>query len=142
MWSDERLSKTKGSNRPKFSLCCMEGKVKLPLLPMPPPILADLHNKRNERSKYFLNNIRAFNGMFSFTSMAGKVNHEVNNGTAPPIFLLGGQNYHTIGSLIPQPNQKPKFAQLYIYDTDNEVDNRINAVRYTLMQCHILFLIV
>ena len=88
----------------------MEGKVQLPLLLSAPKILQDIHTMNDEKSKYFMKNIRAFNGMFSFTSMAGKVNHQINNGTAPPIFLLGGQNYHSIGSLIPPVNQKPKFA--------------------------------
>ena len=67
--------------------------------------------------------------MFSFTSIAGKVDHWINNGSGPPIFLLGGQNYHCIGSLIPPDNERPKFAQLYIYDTDNEIENWIRAVR-------------
>lgn len=69
--------------------------------------------------------------MFAFTSMAGKVDKNINNGRGPPIFLLGGQNYHSIGSLIPPVGQSPKFAQLYIFDTENEVANRIQALRYT-----------
>lgn len=129
MWFYERLAKSKKSNKPRFSLCCKEGKVQLPMLQPPPKILQDLHIMNDEKSKHFLKNIRAFNGMFSFTSMTGKVDHRINNGTAPPIFLLGGQNYHCIGSLIPPVNEKPKFAQLYIYDTDNEIDNRIDAIR-------------
>ncbi|XP_025680297.1 uncharacterized protein [Arachis hypogaea] len=61
--------------------------------------------------------------------MAGKVNRGINNGTAPPTFSINGQNYHSIGSLIPNNNERPRFAQLYIYDIDNEVSNRIFAVR-------------
>ncbi|XP_057725597.1 uncharacterized protein LOC130941198 [Arachis stenosperma] len=60
--------------------------------------------------------------------MAGKVNHAINNGSAPPTFSLSGQNYHSIGSLIPSDNNRPRFAQLYIYDTENEVQNRVTAV--------------
>ena len=133
MWINERLAKSRKCRTPKFSLCCMEGKVQLPMLQQPPQILIDLHLIQDENNKYFLKNIRAFNNMFSFTSMAGKVDHKINNGTAPPVFLLGGQNYHSIGSLIPPVNEKPKFAQLYIYDTENEIQNRINAVRLVYM---------
>ncbi|KAL4381193.1 hypothetical protein AHAS_Ahas04G0109000 [Arachis hypogaea] len=61
--------------------------------------------------------------------MAGKVNDTINNGSAPPTFSLSGQNYHSIGSLIPSDNNRPRFAQLYIYDTENEVQNRVTAVR-------------
>ena len=61
--------------------------------------------------------------------MAGKVYHEINNRIAPPIFLLSGQSYHSIGSLLHPDDLKPKFAQLYIYDIENEISNRLNTVR-------------
>ncbi|KAF7835310.1 uncharacterized protein G2W53_010169 [Senna tora] len=32
---------------------------------------------------------------------------------------------HLLGSLLPIDDEPPKFSQLYIYDTDNEVSNRI-----------------
>nr|KAJ0201365.1 hypothetical protein LSAT_V11C600327900 [Lactuca sativa] len=38
--------------------------------------------------------------------------------------FIVGQNYHSIGSLLPEQGFKPKFSQLYIYDTDNEIANR------------------
>ncbi|KAL1309905.1 hypothetical protein AAHE18_17G212000 [Arachis hypogaea] len=67
--------------------------------------------------------------MFCFTSMARKIDRGVNNGTAPPIFKLGGQNYHSIGSLLPPDSLRPTFAQLYVYDTENEIDNRIGTLQ-------------
>ncbi|XP_019178737.1 PREDICTED: uncharacterized protein LOC109173852 [Ipomoea nil] len=33
-----------------------------------------------------------------------------------------------MGSLLPQSGERPKFAQLYIYDTQNEITNRITAL--------------
>ncbi|KAI7753347.1 hypothetical protein M8C21_028107, partial [Ambrosia artemisiifolia] len=45
------------------------------------------------------------------------------------IFRLGGQNYHSTGSLLPIEGEQPKFHQLYIYDTDNEVTNRHSLFR-------------
>ncbi|PHU22432.1 hypothetical protein BC332_07539 [Capsicum chinense] len=66
--------------------------------------------------------------MFSFTSMGGKVDSSVNQIWGPRTFRLSGQNYHRIGSLLPLEGSIPKFAQLYIYDMDNEVQNRIHAV--------------
>ncbi|XP_025611896.1 uncharacterized protein [Arachis hypogaea] len=128
MWEDEKLSKSRRNTIPKFGLCCMDGKVELPILKMVPQTLQDLHSMNNDRARYFQKNIRKFNSMFSFTSMAGKVNHAINNGSAPPTFSLSGQNYHSIGSLIPSDNNRPRFAQLYIYDTENEVQNRVTAV--------------
>ncbi|XP_057746826.1 uncharacterized protein LOC130966082 [Arachis stenosperma] len=129
MWSGERLAKSKQSPQPKFSLCCMEGKIELPLLSVPPNELIQLHTVGDQRSIRFLKNIRTFNSMFCFTSMAEKIDRGVNNGTAPPIFKLGGQNYHSIGSLLPPDSLRPTFAQLYIYDTENEIDNQIGTLR-------------
>ncbi|KAL4393615.1 hypothetical protein AHAS_Ahas02G0069700 [Arachis hypogaea] len=89
MWSEKRLAKFKQSPQPKFSLCCMEEKIELSLLSVPLDELIHLHTRGDQRSIHFLKNIRAFNSMFYFTSMAGKINHGVSNGTAPPIFKHG-----------------------------------------------------
>ncbi|KAL4300948.1 hypothetical protein AHAS_Ahas17G0251900 [Arachis hypogaea] len=128
IWSEERLAKFKQSPQPKFSLCCMEGKIELPLLSVPPDELIQLHTGEDQRSIHFLKNIRAFNSIFCFTSMVEKINRGVNNGTAPPIFKPGAQNYHSIGSLLLPNSLRPTFVQLYIYDTENEIDNRIRTL--------------
>ena len=131
MWYDERIEKEKKRTVPKFSMCCLQGKI---YLPPPeeetPQILKDLFLKHDSKSKLFLKHIRSFNMMFSFTSMGGNIVKEVNDGNGPPMFVMSGENYHQIGSLLPTPGSRPKFAQLYIYDTENEVDNRMLAVRY------------
>ncbi|XP_052624746.1 uncharacterized protein LOC111916090 [Lactuca sativa] len=56
--------------------------------------------------------------------MGGKIDSSINRGNVPYIFRLGGQNCHSIGSLLPAKGSEPKFSQLYIYDTDNEITNR------------------
>ncbi|CAN1327045.1 ATP-dependent DNA helicase pif1 [Linum perenne] len=60
--------------------------------------------------------------------MGGKVNHFLSQGRGPYVFCISGQIYHSIGSLLPSEGAKPKFGELYIYDTENEVKNRIEAV--------------
>ncbi|CAN1132802.1 hypothetical protein LINPERPRIM_LOCUS30283 [Linum perenne] len=60
--------------------------------------------------------------------MGGKVNHSLSQGRGPYVFCISGQIYHSIGSLLPSEGAKPKFGELYIYDTENEVKNRIEAV--------------
>ncbi|XP_035835299.1 uncharacterized protein LOC110888420 [Helianthus annuus] len=69
--------------------------------------------------------------MFSFTSMGGKIDKSINKGRGPNIFRISGQNCHLMGSLLPQDGSKPKFSQLYIYDTDNEISNRQNVFGVT-----------
>lgn len=53
----------------------------------------------------------------------------------PLILRLNGQNHHSIGSLLPEPGQPPKFCQLYIVDTENEVANRKRVVRSDEIRC-------
>ena len=67
--------------------------------------------------------------MFSFTSLGGKVDKSYQRGKGPYVFRLQGQNYHRMGSLLPDDWEEPKFSQLYIYDSQNEVVNRQKAVR-------------
>ncbi|CAI0387106.1 unnamed protein product [Linum tenue] len=39
--------------------------------------------------------------------------------------VICGENYHRIGSLLPVDGEKPKFAQLYIFEPESELDNRL-----------------
>ncbi|XP_074336776.1 uncharacterized protein LOC141673948 [Apium graveolens] len=57
--------------------------------------------------------------------MGGKVDYSVNSGRAPYVYRPNGQNHHVFGSLIPNEGEDPKFCQLYVYDTENEVQNRL-----------------
>lgn len=108
----------------------MRGKIKLPLLQEPPALLQDLLTKDDAISKHYQDNIRALNMMFSFTSLGGKIDNSVNLGKGPKVFKLHGENYHLIGSVKPKPSEPAKFSQLYIHDTENEVRNRLSALRY------------
>ena len=65
--------------------------------------------------------------MFAMTSIGGKVDNKVNDGRGPYIFRLNGQTHHRIGTLLPNNGEDPQFAQLYFYDTKNEVQYRMNA---------------
>ncbi|OIT04231.1 hypothetical protein A4A49_65278, partial [Nicotiana attenuata] len=58
------------------------------------------------------------------------VDVSINQKRGPRTFRLCGQNYHQIGSLLPPKGSTPKFAQLFICDTENEVTNRINAISH------------
>jgi hypothetical protein len=52
----------------------------------------------------------------------------INDSRGPPIFKISGQVHHRIGSLLPPKDETPKFIQLYIYDTSNEVRNRLRCL--------------
>ncbi|KAH1213508.1 hypothetical protein GmHk_14G041449 [Glycine max] len=129
MWYDERISKRERTTNPRFSLCCGGGKVELPLLQNPPKYLYQLlYNHDTSDSKNYQQNIRTYNMMFAFTSTGIKFDKSINHSRGPPTIRIQGQPCHRIGSMLPMPGKEPKFAQLYIFDTENEVQNRINAI--------------
>ncbi|CAN6891906.1 unnamed protein product [Brassica oleracea] len=127
MWYGERIGKRRRSSNPVFTMCCKRGKVVLPRLANPPMELMTLLCKGDELSKHYREFIRAYNMMFSFTSLGGKIDHSINNGRGPFVFRMSGENYHRIGDIVPEPGQAPKFSQLYIIDTLNEIKNRLDA---------------
>jgi len=67
--------------------------------------------------------------MLSFTSMGATIDYSVMDGRGPYTFRISGANYQQIESLITPEGHAPRFAQLYIYDTQHESRNRINAFR-------------
>jgi hypothetical protein len=67
--------------------------------------------------------------MFSFTSPGMQIDNRVSRGRGPPTLRIQGQACHRIGTMLPEPGEQPKYAQLYIYDTENEIDNRIHPFR-------------
>ncbi|XP_063945878.1 uncharacterized protein LOC108212277 [Daucus carota subsp. sativus] len=127
MWHEERVNKNVTKGKPLFSICCRKGEVKLPE-PLPTPVyLLNLYQDKDQGAD-FHRGIRLYNAMFAFTSAGGNVDHSINKGRGPYIYRLYGQNHHVFGSLIPDDGDTPKFCQLYIYDTANEVSNRLRWV--------------
>jgi hypothetical protein len=60
--------------------------------------------------------------------MGATIDRSVNDGRGPNIFKISGSICHRMGSLLPQPGNTPKFAELYIYHGGDEIDNRIKAL--------------
>ncbi|KAG5251167.1 ATP-dependent DNA helicase [Salix suchowensis] len=58
--------------------------------------------------------------------MGAQIDNTINSQPGPYIFKINGQCHHLMGSLLPNEHQSPKFAQLYIFDTDNEISNRLH----------------
>ncbi|CAN1797423.1 ATP-dependent DNA helicase PIF1 [Linum perenne] len=56
--------------------------------------------------------------------MGGKEDNSINNGRSPYIYSFGGQIFHRIGLLIPAEGKPPQFAQLYVHDTEHELERR------------------
>ena len=131
MWYEKRVDISKSTPKPTFSLCCKQDMIKLPPPKSTPPFLDNLlHYQGGSRSSKFRENIRTYNSLFQFTSLGGKIDTSINSRVGPYIFRFNGQNYHRIGSLLPISGNKPRFAQLYIYGTENEINNRLSALNH------------
>ncbi|RID75695.1 hypothetical protein BRARA_B02726, partial [Brassica rapa] len=100
----------------------------LPLLKKPPELMERLLNGDDKLNKHFQRNTRPYNMVFLFTSIGGKVDHSLPKGLGPKMFQLQGENYHRLGSLKPPDGNSAKFGQLYIVDTENEAENRVNVL--------------
>jgi len=104
------------------------GRILLPPYQPPPQLLLNLLTSHTTPlSRHFFEHIRQYNSMFAMTSMGAKVIDSINDGHGPYVFKISGQICHRVGSLIPSEGCRPEYAQLYIFDTDHEVSNRINV---------------
>ncbi|XP_071741764.1 uncharacterized protein [Rutidosis leptorrhynchoides] len=120
-WRGERIKTHFKDKQLYFHRCCENGRVSLPRFQEPPLLLKQLLDSRD-----FTDNIRAYNQMFSMTSYGEKIDDTINDGRSPYVFKVSGQIYHWIGSMCPQQGVPPRFLQLYIYDNDHEVENRMS----------------
>ncbi|UYV74635.1 hypothetical protein LAZ67_12000343 [Cordylochernes scorpioides] len=118
-------------------MCCSNGKVRLPLIDLPPEPLRSLLSGENSDSVHFLRNIRKYNSCFQMTSFgAEKQTHSV---TFPTTFSIQGQVYHRIGSLMPSENQPSRFLQIYFVGNDDDIQTdrrcqQIQGVRRNIVQ--------
>ena len=125
-WMAEKNQKSSHAS-PTFTVCCSDGKVNLSPLLKPPPYLMNLYTSSGSAADSFRKNVRSYNSLLACTSFGANVNKEFQ-GRGVSNFVIHGQVYHLIGSLLPEEGESPRFAQLYIYDTDNETRNRSNIM--------------
>ncbi|XWS27029.1 hypothetical protein CRYUN_Cryun26dG0080700 [Craigia yunnanensis] len=59
-----------------------------------------------------------------------RIDTSINSRARPYTFRVNGQNYHMIRSLLPISGNKPRFAQLYTYGIENEINNRLSALNH------------
>ncbi|KAG4986434.1 hypothetical protein GYH30_033934 [Glycine max] len=99
MWYHENISKRSNASSPRFSLCCGDGKIELPLLQNPPKFLQQLLFEQNTAyAKNYQQNIRTYNMMFTFTYAGIKFDKTIGHSRGPPTIRIQGQPCHRIGS--------------------------------------------
>jgi len=90
-----------------------------------PTELTNLFLGNTEECKHFRTYSRMYNNMFAFTSLG--VNYDKNlaqRNRGIYTFRVQGQMYHFIDDLI-AANDRPKNLQLYFYDNEVEITNRM-----------------
>jgi len=120
----ERISSLP-SNACEFTTCCQRGHVRLPFLPPPPPFLRGVLESNDKQGNEFRTNIRRYNMALAFTSLGVKEDKKVNR-RGGWVFRVQGELCHLIGSLRPDEGQPPSYAQLYIYDSQLALQQRMN----------------
>nr|GEX80268.1 helitron helicase-like domain-containing protein [Tanacetum cinerariifolium] len=102
-WYEERMKDTQRRTCPAYHHCCMAGRVVIRTyqiyLEYIKLLLRDCH---------FMENIRAYNQMFSITSFGVRVDESVDIGRGPYVFKIVGQLYHWLGSLCPTEGDPPR----------------------------------
>ena len=89
----------------------MKGCVQILLLKELPPLLKYLLGlASSQKDVKFHKNIRAYNSMFVFTSIGGRVDTTINRAKSSYVFRISGQNFHRINSLLPEVRKKSSFA--------------------------------
>lgn len=136
-WQQERLTGSSNSN-PCFGGCCRNGKVQLPPYEPPPEPLLGFLEGQDAASKKFRKSLRAYNCSLQLASSGVKTDERVTGPRGPGSFSIHGASYHQIGPLQPpaavdgshpgENDPPPQFAQLYIHDGQNELDNRMAAI--------------
>lgn len=80
----------------------------------------------SEESLNFRKMVRSYNCNFSMTSFGvNMIKNLSTNYNGIYTFRIQGQIYHFINEIIPR-NDCPSHLQLYFFDTNNEVQNRLN----------------
>ena len=126
-WRAEKLSKSSFRN-PKFGACCKSGKIELPYLQKPPVEQLQLFTREDYHSKHFLENICSYNAAFAFVSLGMKTPPQ-NDPELPQTgvhqFKVRGELYHSLGSLLPEGDKNPVYAQLYIMTPETALEKRM-----------------
>ncbi|KAG5563862.1 hypothetical protein RHGRI_000157 [Rhododendron griersonianum] len=113
------------------TFCCHNGEVVL-TSPSVPSNLRNLFTTQTVEALEFRKHIRAYNSIFGFTSFGVTLDKGLANSTGGVYtFRAQGQIYHELPSLIPSATS-PCYFQLYFYDTDNELQNRLDIMERKL----------
>ena len=128
-WVDKRLARSSKTSL-KFTSCCNGREIHLLLLELPPEALLRLFCGQDLQSCEFRQNIWQYNAALAFTSLGVKIDNSVTGAAGGLyIFCIKGELCHQIGAFEPHKNESPSYAQLYLYDPQAALDQRMDHNR-------------
>ena len=127
------------TTRGVFTKCCFQGKVALPPVQLPPQSIVDLFSDETADSRHFLENIRHYNAAFAMASWNATLNEHAGRG--PRVVTIHGQAYHLTAAQEAPEGQPHQYAQLYILDTNEAMQQRINDPRNQNVRPNIMLLL-
>ncbi|PIA58920.1 hypothetical protein AQUCO_00400047v1 [Aquilegia coerulea] len=86
-WLDERLTKST-KKKSFFGMCCLQGKIKLPLLTPLPSAIKLLYEGRNSLARSFRKDIRSYNAANAFSSLGVSMDKRILKGRGPTSFTI------------------------------------------------------
>ena len=101
------------------NICCQKGKVSLPQVPEPTPILKRLLEGQDIRSKAFRKYIIPMNNALAMASIKIQQKRQFFGNFQPQV-IIQGRCYYYIAPLQVDEGQQPKFASLYVHDPSLE----------------------
>ena len=119
----------------RATLCCAGGKVRLDPVPAPPPALRHLWTDDGLEARTFRQYARHLNSSLALSSLSVReVPPPAGTGGYAPCVIIQGRLYQRLGPLVPQEEQVPSFAQIYVSDPqaedpDAEAATRLGHVR-------------
>ncbi|RIA87679.1 hypothetical protein C1645_668178, partial [Glomus cerebriforme] len=69
-----------------------------------------------------------YNSALSFTSIDIKIDNQITGTSGVYTFHIHGKMYYKIGTLLSDSEIQLQFTQMYIYDIDNKLQNRLNVL--------------
>ena len=77
--------------------------------------------------KHFAPEIRRYNTALGFASYCDHIEKSsplLTGSRGQPVYILKGRAYHMVGTLYPQADERPRYAQLYSLDPTDAADHR------------------
>ena len=114
----------------RASLCCAAGKVRLEPVPAPPPPLRRLWTGDDMEAKTFRQFARHLNSALALSSLSVReVPPPPGTGGYAPCVVIQGRVYHRLGPVRADPDQPPRFGQIYVSDPQAEDPDAEAAIR-------------